>query len=591
MAIKKQATSAAASRGKKPAGRPSPELSRLIHELDVHRVELETQNEELRIARTEAEHASQQYQELFDSAPTGYLALNAEAVIVRANDAVCRILAKEKRWLLGTPLAQLVGWLDQTRFGQHLERARVQGRDECEVSFRVGGGKTCLVRLDTSAMPSDASSLLVVLSDMSERQRNHAALAKLNGELAARNRELQAEAEARTLSEARRHELEARLHEAERLQRLGLLAAGVAHDFNNLLVGVIGNAELLLRARDLPDHCREGLAIILRTGIDASELTRQLLLMAGAARMETSSVCLKVVVSECVELLRARVAEGVQLDLQLADDLDPIAADRTHVLRVIMNLITNALEALDGLGTIVVRTRCDWLDAEQLARFQYADTAQPGEFVVLRVADTGPGIDAANLTRIFDPFFTTKFTGRGLGLAIALGIVRCHRGALRVSSSPGQGTAFDIAFPICTRAQVPERASELSEQRWTGSGSVLLIDDDDTVRRVVAKLFEALGFRVTSASGGREGLALFESAKPGFDLVALDWMMPELPGDKVLAALRRLRPDVPVIMISGYSAEDLPSLPEPVVRVQKPMTLTQLREAIRTALGVVEAVA
>jgi CheY-like chemotaxis protein len=204
--------------------------------------------------------------------------------------------------------------------------------------------------------------------------------------------------------------------------------------------------------------------------------------------------------------------------------------------------------------------------------------------VILQVEDSGPGIASADLPRIFDPFFTTKFTGRGLGLATVLGIVQGHGGALRVRSTRDAGTRFELAFPIGQAAAEASRHPPSTEEPWTGEGSALLIDDDDSVRAVVAQMLSGLGLRVTAVGSGEAGLAKFCAAEGRFDLVVLDWLMPGMSGEQVLAALRATDPMVPVILISGYSAENLTTPDAHLTCLQKPMTAAQLRQAVRTAM-------
>jgi two-component system, cell cycle sensor histidine kinase and response regulator CckA len=190
------------------------------------------------------------------------------------------------------------------------------------------------------------------------------------------------------------------------------------------------------------------------------------------------------------------------------------------------------------------------------------------------------------LPRIFDPFYTTKFTGRGLGLATVLGIVQSHHGAIRVSSTPAEGgTSFEIAFPVAVIRRESERPRRPTDADREGAGSVLLIDDDDMVRAVMKQLLSALGFQVTAANGGIEGLELFQTAVTRFDLVVLDWLMPGFSGEQVLQRLRELDPLLPMILISGYSAEDLAVSDARVTRLQKPMTLSQLQDAVQTVAG------
>jgi signal transduction histidine kinase/CheY-like chemotaxis protein len=453
-------------------------------------------------------------------------------------------------------------------------------------------GRAVHAQLDIR-VPRPATDCLVALTDVSERKRSHVALERVNQELEARvaartvdletrNRQLEAEIRARVASEAQQRALESRMRESDRFQSLGLLAAGIAHDFNNLLVGVLGNAELLLLTPGLADRWRVPLSLIKRAGQQASDLTRQLLVFAGMGQLTTASVNLPRIVTESLEFLRTRLPQGIQLQAQITADLPAIEADRSQISQIVINLVTNAIEAVDERGVIVVQTRAEQLSADTLAEFQYNADIEPGEFAMLRVQDCGPGIDASTVKRIFDPFFSTKFAGRGLGLATVLGIVQAHRGALRVRSKPGEGTSFDIAFPLAAARVSSERPDVHQDQTnlVVGSGPVLLIDDDDSVRAVVGQLLALLGFEVTAANSGQAGLDLFCRGEPSFKFVVLDWMMPGLSGEQVLGSLRELKPALPVILISGYNAGELAANDGNVVRVQKPMTLARLRDAV-----------
>lgn len=578
------------------SGFATHDVQHIVHELQVHQVELETQNEALRVAQGEIERSREEYQELFDCAPVGYLLVNTASELVRANHVALTLLNVPRHRALGCRLHAFVAPADQLILEGHISHARLYGRTSCELRLRAGADVSCHVRLDISVVPSSAHECLVVLTDISERKRNLLALEQLNqelearvaartDELATRNRQLEEEIETRVRSDTDRRELELRLREAKRFESLGLLAAGIAHDFNNLLVSVTGNAELLLLAPGLSPDAREPLTLIRRAGQHASDLTRQLLVFAGRGQLNMAAVDLPAVVAENLELLRTRLPAGVQLSTQVTVDLPFIEADRGQVNQVVMNLVTNAIEALEGAGAVKVHTWLENHDSDSLATFQHSSAAAPGSFVVLQVQDSGRGIPAATLARIFDPFFSTKFTGRGLGLASVLGIVQSHHGALRVRTQPGAGTSFEIAFPLATQRSESERPRLAPEATWKGSGRVLLVDDDDAVRRVVAKMLTWLGFEVTAANGGELGLELYRNGEPPFRLVVLDWIMPGFSGERVLKKLRELNPELPVILISGYSTEDLAAYDERVVCVQKPMTLAQMRTAVSSLLG------
>jgi PAS domain S-box-containing protein len=576
------------------------DVQRVVHELQVHQAELEMQNESLRHTQAELEASQQQYRELFDRAPAGYLTLDEAGAVVRSNAAAVAMLGLSHAELLGQPLIAFVVDEHVTRLREHLRHARSNARVTCMLQLRTVCGVTLHVRLDISSVSSLAGGCFVVLTDVTERQRSFEALRQLNdelearvaartAELASRNLQLESELQARVRMEAQRRDLEDRLRDAQRLESLSLLAGGLAHDFNNLLVSVLGNAELLLLRDGLPEDWREPLSRIKRAGRAASDLTRQLLVFAGRGKLSTCAVSVPHVVAESIEQLRPRLVGGIQLRTQITVSVPSIEADRGQIQQVVTSLVTNAIEAVGERGVIVIETRAERLDAARLSKFQHRLSAEPGLYTMLRVQDSGPGIEPACLSRIFDPFFTTKFTGRGLGLATVLGVVQGHHGALRVQSTPGEGTSFELAFPAGAVAKESEHPAPLRETEWVGSGTVLLIDDDEDVRAVVARLLTSLGFEVTSANGGEHGLDLFRRSVRRFDLVVLDWLMPGISGEQVLKELRALDPALPVVLISGYSAEDLAIADERLVRVQKPMTLAQLREAARMVLSASEA--
>jgi len=574
---------AAAETQARAVAQATHELHALVHELQVHQIELELQNEELRSARMESEQARAQYSELFHAAPTGYLTVDRHGSILSCNRATAAMLRQSERALVGQPLERFVAHADRQQLSLHLSAAQEHGRASCELQLNVGGGAAGTLRLDTSRIPSCPGHALLVLTDMSERQRAQEMLEQMNGELerrvnertselTAQNERLQAEIEARAAAETR-------LRESERLQSLGSLAAGIAHDFNNLLVAVVGNAEMLLRSPELPSTWSEPLTMIRQTGQDAAELTRQLLVFAGQGRMERTHVQLSEIVEPCIELLRPRFG-AVEVSARLAEEREWISADRSQLQRIVMNLVTNALEALNGRGKLEVGVRSIELDATQLDAYQHTGKVQPGRFVVLHVADTGRGIDPAKMQRIFEPFYSTKFTGRGLGLATVLGIVHSHGGAIRVSSRLGEGTRFDLAFPRVPAQHAAEPELPPVKDTWRASGAALLIDDNDDVRRVVTRLLVAMGFDVAAASSGESGLALLAGGAH-FDVVVLDWLMPNMSGEVVLRELRRRDPLLPVVLISGNHADSLGREDRLVTRIQKPMTFEQLRAALR----------
>ena len=297
------------------------------------------------------------------------------------------------------------------------------------------------------------------------------------------------------------------------------------------------------------------------------------------------------VIAGCVELLSSALRLRGLRDHAFRERGRSHRGGPIQLQRVLINLLTNAFEAMEGRGAIDVGTRMETLDAAALGQFQHAAAARPGEFIVLHVADTGRGIDADSVMRIFEPFFSTKFTGRGLGLATVLGIVQSHAGGIRVSSRLGHGTCFEIALPQLAQGDMPAadaqrgrtHAGQGPRQKLLRSGSVLLVDDDDQVRRVVGKLLMSIGLDVKAVAGGAAGLQVYDEQPGAIAVVVLDWLMPEMPGERVLRELRLRDRTLPVILMSGYGSDRLEHHDEHVVCLQKPMTIDELEAAVRRA--------
>jgi PAS domain S-box-containing protein len=387
-------------------------------------------------------------------------------------------------------------------------------------------------------------------------------------------------------SEAARAKLQERMQQAQKLESLGVLAGGIAHDFNNLLCGVVGAADLALS--DLPPGhpVTADLEQIRETGQRATELCRELLAYAGKGRFVVEPISLSEVVDSMAQLLKVSVSKKAVLRYELPGDLPEVEADASQLRQIVLNLVVNASEALeDRSGTITITTGAMECDRDYLQSAYVDDELPPGTYAFLEVADTGCGMAPGTLGRLFDPFFTTKFTGRGLGLAATMGIVRGHRGTIKVHAEPGGGATFKVLLPATERQ--PRRSAELARQRWLGSGTVLLADDEETVRTVGRRMLEALGFEVLLARDGREGLAVFRDHVDEIVLVLLDMTMPQMGGVETYLELRRLRPDVGVILISGYNEQEATRrfASEGLAGfIQKPFALETLRQALRAAL-------
>ncbi|HEY3351641.1 MAG TPA: PAS domain S-box protein [Polyangia bacterium] len=387
---------------------------------------------------------------------------------------------------------------------------------------------------------------------------------------------------------AERHRLEAKMLQAQKLESLGLLAGGIAHDFNNLLVGILGNAELAVADLARYPQAVRRLERIKRGAQRASELANQMLAYSGKGEAVVERFDLSATVEELSGLVQSAVTQKGVLRFELARALPAVEADVTQVRQVVMNLILNAAEALaDAPGAITVRTGIAEVAPEALAEAWAAEDLAPGRFVFVEVADTGCGMDEATRARIFDPFFTTKFTGRGLGLAAVLGIVRQHRGAITVDSAPGRGTVFRVLLPAAGAA-VATATAPADADAWRGRGTILVVDDEPDVREVSGEMLRALGFHVRTAANGRDAITALQRHRREVVAVLLDLTMPIMSGVDAFPRLRELAPDLPIIIASGYGEGDVARRFDPAgeaVVVQKPFGLETLRAKLREALG------
>lgn len=383
----------------------------------------------------------------------------------------------------------------------------------------------------------------------------------------------------------REAELERQLRHAAKMEALGVLAGGVAHDFNNLLATISGNAELALMELSPGDSTREMLDRIVVTSQRAGEFCSQMLAYAGRGTMKTDRIELSPLLTELRDLAHAALSKKATLEYSLHPAPIYLDADENQILQVILNLVTNAAEAVgDSEGHIRLSTTVAPCDEARLNSLSPDHVLPPGNYLRLIVADTGVGMDAETRDRIFDPFFSTKFTGRGLGLAVVAGIVRRHGGAISVESEPGIGTTFEILLP--TIAEPPrDELTSLDEPAVEAQGTrVLVIDDEDEPRRVFRLMLERSGFSVVEAADGEQALERFGQDPEGIDGVLLDLSMPKMGGHEVFQEMRRIREDVPVVLISGYSEQEVLDRLEgaPIAgSLQKPVKAAALVEIMR----------
>lgn len=362
----------------------------------------------------------------------------------------------------------------------------------------------------------------------------------------------------RRKAEQARLEMERQLLHTQKLESLGVLAGGIAHDFNNLLTSMLGNIGLALM--DLPDDApaRRSIGEAESAVRRAAELTRQLLAYSGRGMFQVRPHDISRLVEELVQLLKVSMSKSVSLRLHLDPDLPPVMADGAQVNQIVMNLITNASEAIgDQTGEVTITTSRMECDREFLSGSRVAEIPASGKFVCIEVADTGCGMDATVQQRLFDPFYSTKFTGRGLGMSAVLGAVRGHKGAIFVESEKGQGTRIKVLFPVCPLPQLTVKATApRKEAHWTspvhGGGLVLVVDDEAQVRAVAERALLRAGFNVLPAGDGVEAVRLHQAHHDEVICAVLDLTMPVMDGVRTYMELRRTSPGLKAILASGY---------------------------------------
>ncbi|MCU0864612.1 MAG: PAS domain S-box protein [Planctomycetes bacterium] len=382
---------------------------------------------------------------------------------------------------------------------------------------------------------------------------------------------------------------ERQMMQSQKLESLGVLAGGIAHDFNNLLTAVLGYASLA-RMRIAPgDAVGDDLGQIERAAMRAAELCQQMLAYAGRGQFIVTAVDLNTLTEEMSQLLATAINKRAVLKFNLMQRLPTVRADATQLRQVVMNLITNASDAIgERSGVITVTTGLIDADLRYLREIHAPDDLPAGRYVYLEVSDNGCGMPDAVRERIFDPFFTTKFTGRGLGLAAVQGIVRAHKGAIKVYTQQGKGTTFKVLLPALAPVESFAPKSPVAPALAGRGRAVLVVDDEEDVRVFVRKVLEHHGFAVAVAVDGRDGVRAFTADGAEFDLVLLDLTMPHLSGGDAFRLLRAHRPEVQVVLTSGFAEEEATSGFQGkglAGFLRKPFRAQELLAMVRLAIG------
>jgi len=485
--------------------------------------------------RREAERAQKEsaneLRTLFEANPAAVFLETLDGKILDCNEAAVKTFGYTKQELLRLSVSDLVPEEVFKSFPKLVEDvARRNGSFVESVNVRKNGE---VFPVEVSIKPVEIRGerlLYIVIGDISARVR----------------------------AQEDRRKLEARIRQTQKMESLGVLAGGIAHDFNNLLMGVLGNASVALRELAPTSPARDSMEQIETAALRAADLAKQMLAYSGKGRFVLESIGLSDLVEEMAHLLEASISKGSILKYNFAPNLPAVEGDATQLRQVVMNLITNAAEAIgDKSGVITVCTGVSDCDASYL-KTSYLDEDLPGGlYVFLEVTDTGCGMDKETASKIFDPFFTTKFSGRGLGLSAILGIIRGHKGAIRVYSEVGRGTTMKVLLPASGKLVAGAAQQDRADRGIRFEGTVLLVDDEETVRAVSKEMLENCGLEVLTARDGREGVHLFRENSDRISLVLLDMTMPHMGGEEAFQEIRRIRDDARIILSSGYNEREV----------------------------------
>jgi PAS domain S-box-containing protein len=509
----------------------------------------------------ELQDREERYRVVTETATDGIVSIDGSSTILFANNTAARLFGYTREELIGHDLTMLM-----PEYLRAVHKASIQRYVE------TGARHITWSAVALPGLHKNGSELSLELSFGEYRQDGRPIFTGI----------------IRDVSERKR--VEAQLQHTQKLESLGVLAGGVAHDFNNLLTGILGNASLGFDATSAGSPLRPMLRNIIDASERAAHLTRQLLAYTGKGRFILEPIDVSTLVSEISTLIQTSIPKNVHLRLDLKDSLPLINGDIGQMQQVVMNLVINGAEAIAGgsAGTVVVTTSVQDVDELYIQTTLSPGELGPGRYVSLEVHDTGGGMDEQTISRIFDPFFTTKFTGRGLGLSAVMGIVRSHGGALKVYSTPGQGSTFKVLLPATDAAPASEAArAPTATAAQPGSGVVLVVDDEEIVRRTARATLERTGYTVVLAETGEGALDIFSQRAGEIVLVLLDLTMPGIGGEETFRRIKTMRPDAKVVLSSGYNEV------EAVQRfigkglagfIQKPYTAARLLETVNGTL-------
>ena len=503
----------------------------------------------------------EKYRTILESIEEGCFETDMDGNLTFFSNPFLKILGYSRNELLGASTGKYTSTETAEKMSRITERLRKTGKPENVTIYdviRKDGTKVCL-ELSVSLL-KDPHGLPVgyrgVLRDVSERKQ----------------------------TEEEKHKLETQLQQAQKMESIGTLAGGIAHDFNNILMGIQGNASLMLLKIESDHPNYEKIKNIEKYVQNGTELTKQLLGFARRGKYLIKATDLNEIIEKSSSLF-ARTKKEIQVHTDLYEDLWTAEVDRGQIGQVLLNLYVNAWQAMSNGGDLYLQTENIILDRSYVKPYK----VEPGRYVKISVSDTGVGIDQETQERIFEPFFTTKEMGRGtgLGLASVYGIIKSHGGYINVYSEKERGTVFTIYLPASEK-KVPKENEAASAAIIKGSGTILLIDDEKMILDVGIELLEELGYTVQSAMRGQEAIDVFQRDRSKIDLVIMDMIMPGMSGGETFDRLKKIDPDIKVLLSSGYSIN---SQAAKILQrgcdgfIQKPFNMNQLAEKVQGILA------
>ena len=522
---------------------------------------------EMKEAERALQKAEKKFRSLFENSLDGIFISNTNGRILHANRAACSLLEMGEDEICAIGRSEIVD-TTESRFNEALEVRERTGGFQGELTFRKSDGRNFPVDVSSASIdaPSSDAQSYVIFRDITERKR----------------------------MEQERLEMERRLLQFQKLESLWMMAGGIAHDFNNLFHAAMGNLELALMELPQGSDLDSNISTAIRCIQRASEISGKMLTYSGNAFYEKIELKLNDLIQNNAQKLSSLVSLNATLEFSLQDQLPSIIGDKDHVLQVISQLVTNASEAVQGgVGRITMTTSLEECDRNLLNRSCLSQKPEPGQYVCIRVDDNGYGMDEKTISRLFDPFFRTKFVGRGLGLSTVMGIMKAHGGAILVESEVGRGSSISVLFPVPSKTieEIPTLRKPIPMvpvRRAVNRKLILVIEDEELVRDLIVRMVEHLGYGSCAAVNGIHGVELFQKNCDQIDLVLLDLTMPEIDGTEVLRKLRVIKPDVRVIIMSGFNKDQTISRFEddqPNGFVQKPYTTSELRAELTRVIG------